>query len=69
MKLELNERTVIDIEIDNVNSRDYPDFCDAYICYAVYEDGNKLTEKELDQLTDENQGSINEYIFDHQLYL
>jgi len=35
-----------DIEIDGINPKDYPDFCDAFIESASYE-GRKLTEEEL----------------------
>ena len=38
-------------EVDEVDSRDYPDFADAYFSYACYEDGTPLTEEELDHLT------------------
>ena len=39
------------IEIDGVDMMDYPDFCDAYISYAEYDDGTPLTDNELDGLT------------------
>ena len=41
------------IEIDGVDSNDYPDFVDAYVISAEFEDGTPLSEEELDQLTDE----------------
>lgn len=41
------------IEIDGVDSNDYPDFVDAYVAYAEFEDGTPLSEEELYQLTDE----------------
>lgn len=41
------------IEIDGVDSEDYPDFVDAYVTYAEFEDGTALSEPELYQLTDE----------------
>ena len=50
----LNGRKVIDIEVDGVDSRDYPDFADAYFSYAFYEDGTKLTDEELVKLADQN---------------
>ena len=50
----LNGRKVIDIEVDGVDSRDYPDFSDAYFSYACYEDGTPLTDEELVKLTDQN---------------
>jgi hypothetical protein len=50
----LNGRKVIDIEVDGVDSRDYPDFSDAYFSYACYEDGTPLTDEELVKLADQN---------------
>ena len=50
----LNGRKVIDIEVDGVDSRDYPDFADAYFSYACYEDGTKLTDEEQVKLADQN---------------
>lgn len=40
------------IDVDGIDARDYPDFCDAYICYAEI-DGKPLTEVELDQVNEE----------------
>jgi hypothetical protein len=37
-----------DIEIDGIDTRDYPDFCDAYICSASWKStGQELTDAEL----------------------
>jgi len=47
----LNGKKVVDLEVDGVNSRDYPDFSDAYFSSGCYEDGTPLTEDELDRLT------------------
>ena len=40
-----------DIEIDDIDMNDYPDFCDAYISSASYK-GVELTESQLDELND-----------------
>jgi len=40
------------IDLDGIDTRDYPDFCDAYICYAE-KDGRPLTEDELDRLNED----------------
>jgi hypothetical protein len=46
--LSLNGRTVVDAEVDGVDSRDYPDFCDAHFCSAFYEDsGEALSDDDL----------------------
>lgn len=47
-----NGKKVVDLEVDGVDSRDYPDFSDAYFSYACYEDGTELTDDELNELTD-----------------
>lgn len=47
----------VDVFVTNIDTKDYPDFCDAYIEEAWYEndDGNfvELTEKELDELNED----------------
>lgn len=50
MKLEYTK--ISDIELDGVDTRDYPDFCDAFISSASYE-GRDMTEAELDVLNDD----------------
>lgn len=57
------------IEIDGIDMRDYPDFCDAYIAYAEYTDGTPLTDEELDTLTQEEGDLINSMIHENQMYL
>jgi predicted NAD/FAD-binding protein len=47
-----NGKKVIDLEIDGVDSSDYPDFCNAYFSSGCYEDGTPLTDDELNKLTD-----------------
>ena len=52
---------ITDIEIEGIDMRDYPDFCDAYISYAVWEDtGEELTDEELDKLNEEHSDLVNE---------
>ncbi|CAK0740945.1 hypothetical protein CCP3SC1AL1_1110009 [Gammaproteobacteria bacterium] len=48
----LNGKKVVDLEVDGVDSRDYPDFADAYFSSGCYEDGTALTDDELNRLTD-----------------
>ena len=45
---------ITNIEMDNVNWNDYPDFTDAYIESADY-DGVPMTESQLDDLNDDDQ--------------
>lgn len=53
--MQLNGRKVVDVEVDGIDPRDYPDFCDAYFASAIFEDTlEELSEAELDQLRDDN---------------
>jgi hypothetical protein len=55
------------IEIDGMDPEDRPDYSDAYIAYAEFEDGTELTPEELDRLDNENYGLIHDLIFDRGL--
>jgi hypothetical protein len=57
------------IEIDGIDMEDYPDFVDAYIAAAEYEDGTPLSEDELLQFQEENYDLVSQMIHDDQLYL
>jgi hypothetical protein len=57
------------VEIDGIDTSDYPDFVDAYISYAEYADGTPLTDEELAQFQEENYDLVSELIHDNQLYL
>lgn len=65
--MELKGRKVINAEVDGVDPSDYPDFCDAYFCYAEYEDGTELDEYELDQLTELCGDVVNEMAFEYYM--
>ena len=45
---------ITNIEIDGLDTRDYPDFVDAYIQDARV-DGRQATEEELDQMNDDGE--------------
>ena len=53
------------IEIDGVDSSDYPDFSDAYITYAEFTDGTPLSEFELDYLANEHGDLVNQAAHDN----
>ena len=57
------------VEIDGIDREDYPDFVDAYIVAAEYEDGTPLTDEELQQFQEENYDLVSQMIHDDQLYL
>lgn len=48
------------VELVGVDLKDYPDFCDAYVSYAEWDDGTPLNEEELDALHDTHGDLINQ---------
>ena len=64
--MELNGRPIAinSLEVDGVDSTDYPDFCDAYFSYGEYKDGTELTDDELEQLTYACPEMVNEMAFE-----
>tara|TARA_R100001244_G_scaffold97320_1_gene72914 strand:- start:151 stop:336 length:186 start_codon:yes stop_codon:yes gene_type:complete len=41
------------VEIDGIDTNDYPDFCDAFIANADYE-GKEMTDEQLDELNQDS---------------
>jgi len=56
------------IEIGGIHKDDHPDFSDAYMTHAEFEDGTPLTDEELEQFEQENYDLTNELIHDRQLF-
>ena len=53
-KVKLNINAVVDIEVDGVDVKDYPDFVDAYVSYAYSTElERELTDDELDYLNEQ----------------
>lgn len=52
------------IEVEDIRMSDSPDFCDAYISYAEYEDGTPFTTEELDELNG-NQEFVYQAVLDN----
>jgi len=66
--MKLNNRNVIDVEVDGVDPTDYPDFCDAYFCYAIWEDTKEeLTDDELIKLTEECGDALHEMAYEYYI--
>ena len=51
------------IELDGIDMNDYPDFVDAFIGAANFEDGTPLTDEEIDQLNDEMADQISDLAY------
>jgi hypothetical protein len=41
------------LEVDGIDTKDYPDFSDAFICYGEYTDGTPLEDVDLKALNDD----------------
>jgi hypothetical protein len=65
--MELNGKSVsvLSLEVDGVDSSDYPDFCDAYFSYATYENGSPLSDDDLDALSDKYSEILSKRVLDH----
>jgi len=63
---DLKERKVDyrSAEVEDVNTRDYPDFCDAFISTMDWEDGTEMTDTELEVWCDNNPDCVYEIVCD-----
>jgi len=52
-KITIDYKKLCDVDVDGIDTSDYPDFCDAYICSAAYPD-RELTEEELEVLNEDH---------------
>ena len=48
----MDYKLIDNIEIDGIDTKDYPDFCDAYIVSADY-DGKPMTDEQLDEINED----------------
>ena len=55
----MDYKKIDNIEVDGIDTKDYPDFCDAYIVSADY-DGVPMTDEQLDELNEDG-----DYVYGH----
>lgn len=55
----LDYSQIADVEVDGINTKDYPDFVDAFIASATYK-GKLMNEKQLERINQDSQ-----YVYDH----
>lgn len=53
MTRDIDFSKIVGLEFQDIHMWDYPDFCDAYISAASWEDGTELTDDELDKLNED----------------
>jgi len=65
-KVTINGKSVNirSIEVDGVDTRDYPDFADSYATYAEFEDGTPLSDQELELLQDKHGDVVYQVVYD-----
>ena len=59
LKEVMDYKKIDNIEIDGIDTKDYPDFCDSYISSADY-DGVPMTDEQLDELNEDG-----DYVYGH----
>ena len=55
---------ITNYELEDVKSWDYPDFCDAFISYAEDENGNEMTEQQIEEWTENNEEEFYEMVLE-----
>jgi hypothetical protein len=63
VELTFDVSKIHDVEIEGVDTRDYPDFCDAYISYATY-NGWPMTDEQLDALNENYRDFVYEKVLE-----
>ena len=61
---EYDLKLITDIDIEGIDMRDYPDFCDAFLVGATYK-GRELTDEELKRILDSNPDWFYEQVWDY----
>lgn len=46
---------LVSLEVDGLDMKDYPDFCDAYFSAGYYLDGTKLADEDLEELSNDRE--------------
>jgi len=62
--IAIDTKQVTDIEFEDVDPQDHPDYCDAYISEATYK-GRKMTYEELDVLNEYHRDFVYEELLDY----
>ena len=64
MKIDI--KNVENLEIDDVDTNDYPDFCDAFFSHGEI-NGRELTEDELEELAEDYPDVLNQMALEHYI--
>jgi hypothetical protein len=61
----MNYKLIDNVEVAGIDTKDYPDFCDAYIIYAEY-NGEEMSEEQLDELNQDGdfvRNAVDSYLY------
>lgn len=61
---DIDTSLVTEIEIDGVDMKDYPDFCDAYVSAALYK-GEPMSEELLENLNENHSSFVYDHVFEN----
>jgi hypothetical protein len=59
---KINWRTA---EFEDIDPKDHPEYSDAYVSYAEYEDGTPLNNEELDKLMNEHPDEVYDALWNY----
>ncbi len=62
MNTKIDFKLISDVEIDGIDTNDYPDFVDAYIVNAYYK-GKPMSEKMIEEINDLHFDFVNECVY------
>ena len=55
------------LELEGIDGRDAPDFCDAFFSAGQYKDGTKMSDEDLDALKENHPNLFYDLIYDHMV--
>lgn len=59
-------REIVDLEVEDIDTKDAPDFCDAYVSFAVWKDtGEALTVEEIEVFNDKCSDQVYDAVIDY----
>lgn len=63
-KERLNNLIAVNPEIDGIDTKDYPDFVDAYLINAEHPNGDEFTDEELDYYNENYSSELYDLVID-----
>ena len=61
--MKINLKKIKEVELEGINTNDWPDFSDAFITKAEYE-GRDMTEKEIEHVNDNYTDFVHDQVID-----